>query len=184
MLSDEGNGVSLGAASVAAPPGVAADAPEPRARLSAPAGRNWIENGAWLVGGGMRATSKTPDRAWSDGSSLKTIVALSADSTPGAERSQLYDGLVDHVPALAGCQVPSTGQATTSGVPIVVLGATFSISVAGTLEGSTGTSSIVPGTMKRTAATAFGPVGSPPTCRFGPLTVSTGSGALLRSASA
>src|SRR5205807_8201300 len=114
-----------------------------------------------------------PTRRSSD---LKTIVALSADSTPGAERSQLYDGLVDHVPALAGCQVPSTGQATTSGVPIVVLGATFSVRVAGTLEGSTGTSSIVPGTMKRTAATAFGPVGSPPTWRLGPVTLSTGNG--------
>ena len=57
MLSDEGNGVSLGAVSVAVPPGVAADAPDPRARLSAPAGRNWTENGAWLVGAGARATS-------------------------------------------------------------------------------------------------------------------------------
>ena len=48
---------------------------------------------------------------------------------------------------LAGCQLPMTGQATTAGVPTVVLGATFSVSVAGTLAGSTGVPSMVPGTM-------------------------------------
>src|SRR5207302_10767614 len=104
------------------------------------------------------------------------MVALSGDSAPAAAPSQLYAGLVDHAPALAGCQPPSTRQATTAGVPTVELGATFNVSVAGTLDGSTAASSIVPGTVKRTAAMALGPVGSPPTCKFGPVTASTGSG--------
>jgi hypothetical protein len=174
LLSGEIGSGSVDGTAGSDSPGVPSADPVPRAMLLLPAGRNCTENGAWLAGAGTRATSYVPPCACSDGSSLNTIVDLSVESVPAAERSQLYAGLVDQVPALAGTQVPRTGQATTAGVPTAVLGATFSVSVAETLAGSTGTSSIVPGTTKRTAATALGPVGSPPTSRLGPVTASTG----------
>src|SRR5947209_7838264 len=50
-LSDDGTGMSLEeTAAPASPAGAATDDPDPKVRLSPPAGRNCTENGAWLSG--------------------------------------------------------------------------------------------------------------------------------------